>query len=159
MTPPERHGPLRAAPNLAWFIARHYLTSRKTGSRFLSFITVVSLGGVVVGVTALIVVIGVMTGMQEDLKGKILSSAPHVLVLQQGSTLRMEHWQDVAEEVRRVDGVVSAAPFVITSVSIVRPGYTQPADLYGLELDPVGPAVTAMAADTGRQEGKDFRRR
>lgn len=147
MTPPAGPGPRKASPNLAWFIARHYLTSRKAGSRFLSFITVVSMGGVVVGVTALIVVIGVMTGMQEDLKGKILSSAAHVLVLQQGSSLRMDHWRDVADNVRQVDGVVSAAPFVITSVSIVRPGYTQPADLYGLELDPEGPPVTDMAAD------------
>ena len=147
MTPPDRPGPRRAAPNLAWFIARHYLTSRKMGSRFLSFITVVSMGGVVVGVTALIVVIGVMTGMQEDLRSKILSSAAHVLVLQQGSTLRMDHWRDVAREVRQVDGVVSVAPFVITSVSIVRPGYTQPADLYGLEIDPEAPAVMDLAVD------------
>lgn len=139
--------PRRAAPHLAWFIARHYLTSRKTGSRLLSFITLVSMGGVVVGVTALIVVIGVMTGMQEDLRAKILSAAAHVLVLQQGSTLRMDRWRDVAEEVRKVDGVLSVAPFVITSVSIVRPGYTQPADLYGLELDPDGPAVTDLVAE------------
>ena len=97
--------------------------------------------------TALIVVIGVMTGMQEDLRGKILSSAAHVLVLQQGSSLRMDRWRDVAEDVRQVEGVVSVSPFVITSISIVRTGYTQPADLYGLQLDANGPPVTDMEAD------------
>ena len=150
MTSPARTGRRGPSPRLAWFIARHYLTSRKTGSRFLSFITWVSMGGVVVGVTALIVVIGVMTGMHEDLKSKILSSAAHVLVLQQGSALRMDNWQDVVEEVRQVDGVTSAAPFILTSVSIARSGYTQPADLYGLQLDADGPPVTDLEADIQR---------
>lgn len=147
MTPADQTGPQGPAPRLAWFIARHYLTSHKTGGRFLSFITWVSMGGVVVGVTALIVVIGVMTGMQEDLRGKILASSAHVLVLQQGSSLRMDDWRRVSADVKKVEGVVSAAPFVLTSVSIVRADYTQPADLYGLQLDADGPAVTDLEAD------------
>ena len=67
--------------NLDWYIARRYLASRKRG-RLLSLITWIALGGVTVGVTALIVVIGVMTGMQQDLREKILGSTPHVLVLE-----------------------------------------------------------------------------
>ena len=51
---------------LAWDVARRYLAPRR-GGRFLSFITWVSLGGVTVGVTALIVVIAVMTGAKERL--------------------------------------------------------------------------------------------
>jgi len=50
---------------LAWDVARRYLAPRR-GGRFLSFITWVSLGGVTVGVTALIVVIAVMSGARED---------------------------------------------------------------------------------------------
>ncbi len=129
---------------LDWFIARRYLGSRKRG-RLLSFITWIALGGVTVGVCALIVVIGVMTGMQNDLRDKILGTSPHVVVLQHGSSLRMDDWEQVLDTVRAVDGVVSASPFVLTNVSIYRRGYSQPADLYGIALDSQGgEAVTEM---------------
>ena len=66
---------------LEWYVARRYL-SAKGGGRLFSFITWIALGGVTVGVSALVIVIGVMSGMQEDLMGKILESSPHVLVQQ-----------------------------------------------------------------------------
>jgi lipoprotein-releasing system permease protein len=132
-----------AAGGLAWFLARRYLSSSR-GGPFLSFITWIALGGIVVGVTALVVVIGVMTGMQEDLRGKILESSPHVLVLQQGSSLRMQNWQATLADVKSVDGVFGAAPFVLSQVTILRGNYAQPSDMYGVELDPDGPPVTEM---------------
>lgn len=132
-----------------WFLARRYLAS--SGGNLLSFITWIALGGVVLGVTALIVVIGVMTGMQEDLRGKILESSPHVLVLQQGASLRMDDWPTVAKRVREVEGVVAVAPFVMTQVSVMLGEYAQSADLFGLALDPEGPPATAMEAKI--QEG------
>lgn len=132
------------------FIARRYLSS-SGGGRFLSFITWVALGGIIVGVTALVVVIGVMTGMHEDLQGKILGSTPHIVVLQQGSSLRMDDWRRVMDEVKSVEGVSGAAPFLMTQVNVLRLGYTQPADLYGVALDPDGPPVTDLEAQI--QEG------
>jgi len=132
---------------LPWFIARRYLASRR-GGRFLSFITWIALGGVTVGVTALIVVIGVMTGMQEDLQEKILSSTPHLLVMQTGSNLRMDDWRAVRDTVATVEGVEAAAPFLLTQVALMQEDYAQPADLYGV---PVGeddlPAVTELEAE------------
>ncbi len=128
---------------LDWFIARRYLSSRR-GGRFLSFITWIALGGVIVGVTALIVVIGVMTGMQRDLRDKILGSTPHVLVLQQGTSLRMDDWREALERVRRMEEVEAAAPFVLTQVGIYRGDYAQPADLYGVALEDTLAAVTEM---------------
>ena len=132
---------------LDWFIAKRYLASRKRG-RLLSLITWIALGGVIVGVTALIVVIGVMTGMQQDLRAKILSSTPHVLVLEQGMALRMQNWPAVLDSVRSVPGVVAATPFVLTQVTIRRAGeeYAQSADLYGLSTDELSGAVTDMEA-------------
>jgi lipoprotein-releasing system permease protein len=132
---------------LYWFIARHYLGGgRRRG--LLSLITWIALGGVIVGVTALVVVIAVMTGMQRDLKAKILESTPHVMILKQGTSLRMENWRGVVDTVLSVPGVVGAAPFVLTDVSLVRAGpdgpYAQSAHLYGISVDTVRSATTKM---------------
>ena len=58
---------------LHWFIARHYLGASR-GQGLLSLSTWIALGSVTVGVTALVIVIAVMTGMQEDLQSKILEA-------------------------------------------------------------------------------------
>ena len=129
---------------LSWYIARRYLASRKRG-RLLSLITWIALGGVTIGVSALIVVIGVMTGMQKELQEKILTATAHVWVLQLGSSLRMQEWEGVLEEVLETEGVVSAAPFILTEVVAVNSAhYTQPAALYGVPLDSEGPSVTEI---------------
>ena len=70
-------------------IAWRYLRSRR-GSKLLSFISLIAISGVVVGVSALIVIIGVMEGLQRDLREKILVGSPDVRVLPWGqdSTVR-----------------------------------------------------------------------
>lgn len=133
--------------NLHWYIARHYLgAGRRRG--LLSLITWIALGGVTVGVTALVVVIAVMTGMQEDLRAKILESTPHIYVLRQGSSLRMDDWQAVRDSALSVDGVVAAAPFILTQVALTRGQaggeYSQAATLYGISLDTTQVPATAM---------------
>jgi lipoprotein-releasing system permease protein len=130
---------------LDWFIARRYLAARR-GGRLLSLITWIALGGVTVGVTALIVVTGVMTGMQEDLRGKILSSTAHVMVLEQGEDLRMQEWRAVLDTARTIPGVRAASPFIFSSVNLKRGDYAQPADLYGVPLD------SALAGGTRIEE-------
>jgi lipoprotein-releasing system permease protein len=132
---------------LHWFIARHYLGASR-GRGLLSLITWIALGGVTVGVTALIVVIAVMTGMQEDLRGKILESTPHIIVMEQSSSLRVLDWERVVESVLEVDGITGAAPFALSQVSIVRRSmsgqYSQPANLYGVAIDTTLVAPTEM---------------
>jgi len=120
---------------LDWFLARRYLASRKKG-QFLSFITWIALGGITVGVTALNVVLGVMNGMQTELRDKILESTPHVIVLQTGGALRMSDWRSVMDTVLTVPEVEAAAPFILTQVAVLRTAdYVQTADLYGVSLE------------------------
>jgi lipoprotein-releasing system permease protein len=128
---------------LEWYVARRYMASRHRG-RLFSFITWIALGGVTIGVGALVVVIGVMSGMQEDLLGKILESSPHVVVQQQGRSLRMDDWEEVAERVRQIESVEAVAPWVLTTVTALRGRYSQSADMYGVALDLEGRAVTEM---------------
>ncbi len=131
---------------LDWYVARRYLAARRQG-RLLSLITWIALGGVTLGVTALVVVISVMNGMQEELRAKILGSNPHVHVLEIGSALRMEGWEEVVRRVLSVDGVAGATPFILTNVGIQRAGYAQTADLYGMPAKPEGVPVTDLERD------------
>ena len=94
-------------------IAWRYLRSRR-GSRLLSLISVIAIGGVLVGVSALIVIMGVMNGLQRDLREKILVGSPDVHVLPYGDGMRMTNWRDTRAAVAATPGVVRAAPFVST---------------------------------------------
>jgi lipoprotein-releasing system permease protein len=94
-------------------IAWRYLRSRR-GSRLLSLISVIAIGGVLVGVSALIVIMGVMNGLQRDLREGILVGSPDLRVLPYGSDMRMPDYAALLARVRTSPGVVAAAPFVQT---------------------------------------------
>ncbi|MGH7721079.1 MAG: FtsX-like permease family protein [Gemmatimonadaceae bacterium] len=114
-------------------IAWRYLRSR-SGSRWLSFISVIAIGGVVVGVSALIVTIGVMNGLQNDLREKILVGSPPIRVVTFGEDLVMSDWNATLEKVRRYPGIQAAAPFVLTQ-GLVSAGhdYVEGAMIQGIE--------------------------
>ena len=97
---------------LEFSIAWRYLRSRR-GSRLLSLISIIAIGGVLVGVSALILIIGVMNGLQRDLREKILVGSPDIRVLSYGEDLKIDDWNTVLAKVRRLPGVVAAAPFVL----------------------------------------------
>ncbi len=133
---------------LDWYIARRYLASRRKG-RFVSLITLIAVGGVLVGVAALIVVIAVMTGLQRDLQAKIVGMNPHVYVFEQdpGGGFRMGDWPTVLEAARQAPGMLAAEPFVMTQVAVFLPGrdYVQPGTLFGIEPEwPHGPPLTVI---------------
>jgi lipoprotein-releasing system permease protein len=108
--------------SLEMAIAWRYLRSRR-GSKLLSFISVIAIVGVVVGVSALIVVMGVMNGLQRDLREKILIGSPDIRVLNFGSDMRIDDWQGVLRKVKAEPGVVAAGPFVMTQC-LVNAGHT-----------------------------------
>jgi lipoprotein-releasing system permease protein len=130
---------------LSWFIARHYLRAGR-GRRLLSLITWIGLGGVTLGVAALITVLSVVSGMQGELRGKILESTPHLYVLEFSSSLRLRDYRRVVDSILVIDGVVGAAPFALSSVSVMRKNadYPQPAYLFGIDIDTTSVAPTDM---------------
>ena len=125
-------------------IAWRYLRSRR-GSKLLSLISVIAIGGVVVGVSALIVIMGVMTGLQNDLREKILIGSPDVRVLTMGSDMVMKGWEPVLKTVTAEPGVTAAAPFVMTK-AIVSGGhkYSDGAFVMGIVPEGVGKPVTTI---------------
>lgn len=128
-----------------WFIARHYLRAGR-GRGFLSLITWIALGGVTLGVAALITVISVMSGMQEELRSKILESTPHLYVLEFNTSLQVKDYEVVIDSILSMDGVAGAAPFAMSNVTLVLEGgeYSQPAYLYGVDVDTLALAATEM---------------
>src|SRR6266581_7067032 len=126
-------------------VAMRYLRSRRS-SRLLSLITVIAVGGVTIGVMALVIVLGVMNGMQNDLREKILVVNPHLRVLTYGEGLRLDDWPEVLKKVRASDGVVAAAPFVL-SQGIISAGhdYAEGVAVVGIEPDTGKRAVTSLA--------------
>lgn len=120
-------------------IAWRYLRSRGR-TRWLSFISVIAIGGIVVGVSALILIIGVMNGLQYDLREKILVGSPDFRVLVFGDDLKIGNWRVVQEKVRKVDGVVAVAPFVLTQ-ALANAGhdYTEGVSVSGIEPSGASP--------------------
>ena len=128
-----------------WWIAGRYLRSRRA-SRFVSLITLIAVSGVALGVMALIVVIGVMSGLQKDLREKILIANPHLRVLTYGEGLRLDAWPKVLDTVRADRNVVAAAPFVL-SQGLLSAGhdYAEGVAVIGIEQDTGRAAVTGLA--------------
>jgi lipoprotein-releasing system permease protein len=132
-------------------IAWRYLRSRR-GSRLLSLISVIAIGGVIIGVSALIVIIGVMNGLQSDLREKILIGSPDIRVLTYGEDMAMTSWQKERDRVRRMKpAVVAVSPFV-HSQAIITGGhqYREGAFFMGIEPDAPGLAISHSEALTGK---------
>src|SRR3954470_7177909 len=135
---------LRWPSPLEWRIARRYLRSRRN-SRTASLNTVISTGGVAVGVTALIVVLGVMNGLRDDLRERILVANPHLRILTYGAGLRLDDWPAVLERVRKQPGVVAASPEVISQAGITAgQDYGEGVNLVGFDPDTGKRSVTSL---------------
>lgn len=102
------------------FLALRYLRARGQRTN-LSLFVWIGVGGVFLGVAALIVVLAVMTGFQDGIRDKIISANPHVLVFQIGGQ-GLTSANAVAARVREVKGVHSATPFVLQQVLFTSSG-------------------------------------
>lgn len=97
------------------FIALRYLRSKKK-NRGVSFNTAMSVGGVAVGVMALLVVLAVMTGFQADLQKKILGANAHAVILNfKGS---IDDYPAIINKLKGVPEIISSAPFVLGQVMV-----------------------------------------
>lgn len=127
-------------------IAWRYLRSRR-GSRLLSLISLIAIGGVVVGVSALVITIGVMNGLQTDLREKLLIGSPDIRVLTYGEDMVMGDWQSAEKTVARQKGVMAVAPFVHTQALVqnARHKYMEGVFVMGIVPDsPTAPKVTRI---------------
>lgn len=88
------------------FLAARYLKPKRT---FLAVITLISVLGVTLGITVLILVMSVMTGFERELQRKVIGFDAHLLLSNNGL---LDGWKDLAGKATGTRGVVAAAPFV-----------------------------------------------
>jgi len=91
------------------FVGLRYLRAKRR-TRFVSFITLISLLGIALGVAALIVILSVMNGFEGELRTRLLSMSAHGTVT--AAVGRTRDWRPVVEEITDEPGVVAAAPLV-----------------------------------------------
>jgi lipoprotein-releasing system permease protein len=124
-------------------VALSHLRARRQ-AHGISAITAVSIVGVMVGVTALIMVLAVMEGFEVDLRDKILGSNAHVVVLQYGGNFG--DYGAAVQKMEAIDGVVAAAPFVYSEVMIRSQLGTSGVILKGIDGERTG-RVTDVVSD------------
>ncbi len=129
------------------FLGLRYLRARGHRTN-LSLFVWIGIGGVFLGVSALIVVLAVMTGFQDGIRDKIISANPHVLIMEAGGR-GVADAGALAERVAPVPGVVSATPFVLQQALFTSPsGGATGGLLRGVDL--ATPAVRGAIASQVR---------
>lgn len=104
-------------------------TRAKRRNQFISFISLTSILGLILGVAVLIIVLSVMNGFDRELRQRILGMVPHATV--QTSDPIMD-WQTVADQVVATQGVAGAAPFVHGQGMFTYKGIVQPVMFQGV---------------------------
>jgi len=122
------------------FIGLRYLKAKRKQT-FISVITFISILGITVGVTALIIVLSVMTGFEENLREKILGINANVVVTELGAP--MKEYKEVSSRVLQVPGVVGATPFTYNQAMISASGGVIGAVIRGLDMETTG-SVTVL---------------
>jgi len=98
------------------YVALRYLFSKKK-QRFVSFITFVSILGITIGVTALIVALSLINGFQRDVRNRLFQTSYHLMVLKNFSST-FSKYQPVINKINKTKGVVSTTPVLYKNVLI-----------------------------------------
>ncbi len=123
------------------FIALRYLLARRRQA-FISLISLISMLGVAVGVMALVIALALMTGLQGELRDRLLGATAHVYVLKAGGL--PDYDQEVAR-LKAVPGVSGAAPAIIDKALVTTDAGSQFITIKGID-----PALEGGVTDLGR---------
>ncbi len=118
--------------NLPLWIAARYLRTRRH-SGFITLLTGISIAGVALGVTALLTVLAVMNGFENEIQSRIAGTDAHVILLGQSAS-GIEQVGPVLERVRAQEGVVGVAPFTYVKAMVFREGQTEGMVVKGVDL-------------------------
>ncbi len=114
---------------LSVFIGSRY-TRAKRRNHFISFISLTSMIGLALGVLAMIVVLSVMNGFQQEMSTRILGMVPHASLK---AAQPLDDWQTLASAARRHPQVLAAVPFAELEGMLSYRGAMQPIQLQGVD--------------------------
>lgn len=112
------------------FIGARYTGARKK-SQLVSFLSAVSMAGLVVGVGLLIAVLSVMNGFDRDLREKILGLVPQAAIYHYHA---IDDWPSLVNRIEKSDGVIAAAPFIQVNALASVKKETAAILLYGIDV-------------------------
>jgi lipoprotein-releasing system permease protein len=118
--------------NLPLWIAGRYLRTRRL-SGFVTVLSGISVGGVALGVTALLTVLAVMNGFENEIQTRIAGTDAHVVLLGE-NTAGIEAPDSLTARASRHPGVLGAAPFVYAKAMVLRHGYAEGLVVKGVDL-------------------------
>ena len=132
------------------FLGLRYLRA-KGRTRFVSFITSISLAGIALGVAALIIILSVMNGFEGELRDRLVSMTAHGQV--SGRDNSVDDWRTLREEIIAEPGIAAAAPY-IGMEGMIRSGGTLNAVLISgvlpeLEVAVSGGTINFVEGDLG----------
>jgi lipoprotein-releasing system permease protein len=115
-----------------WLVGLRYTRAGKRSGRnsFISFISLISVSGIALGVAALIVVLSVMNGFQKEVTDRMLSVLAHIEVFDASGS--MPNWRQAEQDAFRNPAVRGAAPFVETQGLLVRGDTMKPSVIRGI---------------------------
>ena len=135
--------------NFERFVARRYLRARRR-QMMISFITLISILGVMTGVAALIIILSLYAGMSQDLQQRILGATSHLTVISsQPGGLR--DYPRLAGRLRRLDEVTHVTPAIYVQAMVTAGGAST-----GIVLKGIDPASeqAALAGIVGLKSGR-----
>ena len=118
--------------NLPLWIAARYLRTRRA-SGFVTLLTGISVGGVALGVTALLTVLAVMNGFENEIQSRIAGTDAHVVLLG-GDTGGIQQPEAIAARAAEQAGVLGVAPFTYAKAMVLRGGLAEGLVVKGVDL-------------------------
>src|SRR5262245_44769810 len=109
-------------------VALRYLLAKRKQA-FISVISFISTLGVTVGVMALVIALALMTGLQQELRDRIVGSNPHIYVW---DTKGIDDYHVLADKLRTVPHVLGAAPAILGQ-GLLAASETQPVQIKGID--------------------------
>jgi lipoprotein-releasing system permease protein len=124
-----------AGRSFSWMLAWRYLNPRRA---MLSAVALISTTGVAFGVFALVAVMSIYSGLEREVKSRILGFIPHIRLdyaPMEGMRMPVSDWRDTADAVEKMPGVVDAGAFVQDSLLIDIAGYRTAGTFRGVDTE------------------------
>jgi lipoprotein-releasing system permease protein len=131
------------------FVGLRYVRARRSANKngFISFISLASVIGIALGVSALIIVLSVMNGFQKEVRDRMLSVVSHIEVF--GANGTVDNWQALVEDSRRNKRVLAGAPYVAAQAMLANGDAVRGAVIRGIK-----PELEAQVASLQMRAGQ-----